>query len=161
VLYVQLSSAARSALAASSSHHVLLEVTARGTSGISTTTYLTAFPYSTSGSGPTPKVSQSPSVQVANENAFVSSSGAGSILSACYAAVPCGLKATLSVGNTVIAATSAQHLGVAELGNVNFQLNSAGQSMLAAASGNHLAAQIKLTNGSATASGQIVLLRHG
>jgi hypothetical protein len=161
VLYVQLSSAARSALSRSSGHHILLEVTARGTSGISTTTYLTAFPYSTSGSGPKRKVSQSPSVQVANTTSFVSSSGAGAILAACYAAVPCGLKATLSVGNTVIATTSSQHVGVAELGNVNFQLNSAGQSMLSAASGNQLAAHLKLTDGGATASGQIVLVRHG
>jgi hypothetical protein len=75
--------------------------------------------------------------------------------------VPCGLKATLSVGNTVIATTSSQHVGVAELGNVNFQLNSAGQSMLSAASGNQLAAHLKLTDGGATASGQIVLVRHG
>jgi Arylsulfotransferase (ASST) len=161
VLYVQLSSAARSALAHSSSHRILVEVTARGTSGISATTYLTAIPYSTSGSGPTRNVSQSPSVQVANTTSFVSSSGAGAILAACYAAVPCGLKATLSVGNTVIATTSAEHLGVAELGNINFKLNSAGQSKLAAASGNQLAARIKLTDGSATASGQIALVRHG
>jgi hypothetical protein len=161
VLYVQLSSAARNALSQSSGHHILIEVTARGTSGISTTTYLTAIPYSTSGSGPKANVSQSPSVQVANTTSFVSSSGAGSVLAACYAALPCGLKATLSVGNTVVAGTSSQHLGVAELGNVNFQLNSAGQSMLSAAPGNQLAARIRLTDGSATASGQIVLVRHG
>ncbi len=161
VLYVQLSSGARSALSQSSSHHILIEVTARGTSGISTTTYLTAIPYSTSGTGPSPRVSQSPSVQVANTTSFVSSSGSGAVLAACYASEPCGLTATLSVGNTVVATSSAQHLGVAELGDIYFQLNSAGQSMLAAASGNQLAAQLKLSNGSTSASGQIVLVRHG
>lgn len=161
VLYVQLSSAARNALSQSSSHHILVEVTARDTSGLSTTTYLTAYPYSTSGANPKPKVTQSPSVQVANTTSFVSSSGAGTLLAACYAAVPCGLTTTLSVGNTVIATSSAQHLGVAELGNIHFQLNSAGQSMLASASGNQLLARIKLSNGSASASGQIVLVRHG
>lgn len=161
VLYVQLSSAARSALSQSSSHHILVEVTARATSGISTTTYLTAYPYSTSGSGPTPNVSQSPSVRVANTTVFVSSSGAGAILAGCYAVVPCGLTATLSAGNTVIATSSPQHLGVAELGDIYFQLNSAGKAMLASASGNQLAAKIKLSDGSASASGQIVLVRHG
>jgi hypothetical protein len=159
VLYVQLSSAVRRALS-SSSHRALVEVTARGASGISATTFLTAIPYSTRGSSPSHHVSGS-SVQVANTTSFVGASGNGSILAGCYAAVPCGLRATLSVGNTVIASTSAQHLGVDELGNVNFQLNSAGKSMLAHASGNQLATHIKLTNGSAKATGQIVLVRHG
>jgi hypothetical protein len=161
VLYVQLSSAALNALSRSSSHRILVEVTARGTSGISATTFLTAIPYSTRGSGPSRKVSGSRSVQVANTTSFVSSSGSGALLAACYADLPCGLKATLSVGNTVIARTSAQHLGVAELGNVGFQLNSAGQSMLAKASGNQLAVHVTLRNGGASAAGQIVLVRHG
>jgi hypothetical protein len=161
ILYVQLSSAARSALSRSSGHRILVEVTARGTSGISTTTYLTAIPYSTSGSGPSRHVSQSQAVKVVNSTSFVSSSGGGAILAACYASLPCGLRATISVGNTVIAHTSSQHLGVAELGNVSYQLTSAGQTMLAHASGNQLAAHLKLTNGSATASGTIALVRHG
>ena len=161
VLYVQLSSAARSALSQSSDHRILIEVTARGASGISTTTYLTAIPYSTSGSGPKANVTQSPSVRVANTTMFASSSGAGAVLAACYADVPCGLTATLSVGNTVIATSSNQHLGVDELGDIYFQLNSAGQSMLAGASGNQLAAHIKLSNGGTSASGQIVLVQHG
>ncbi len=158
MLYVQLGAQARSALAGSPNHRVLVEVTARGTSGISTTTYLTAIPYSTSGSGPSRRVSQSAAVQVANTTGFVDSGGNGSLLAACYAAVPCELGATLSVGGTQIASASSEHLGVAELGDLSFQLNSAGQAMLAKASGNQLAAQIKLTNGSSTASGQIVLV---
>jgi hypothetical protein len=159
MLYVQLSSAARNALARSSSHRVLLEVTARGTSGISTTTYLTAIPYSTSGSGPSRHVSGS-TVQLADTTGFVASNGNGSILAACYALEPCELRATLSVQGTVIASTPVEHLGVDELGEQYFQLNSAGQAMLANASGNQLAAQIKLTNGSATATGQIALVRY-
>jgi hypothetical protein len=159
VLYVQLSSRARSALARSSSHRVLFEVTARGTSGISTTTYLTGVPYSTSGSGPKRHVSQSAAVQVANTNGFASSSGNGAILAGCYAAVPCELRATLSAGGTQIASTSAEHLGVDELGDIYFQLNSAGQAMLAKASGNQLATQIRLTDGSSKATGQIALVR--
>lgn len=161
MLYVQLSSAARSALSQSSSHHILIEVTAHGASGISATTYLTAYPYSTSGSGPKANVSQSSSVRVANTTSFVSSSGAGAILAGCYAEVPCGLRATLSVGNTVIATSSSQHLGVSELGDIYYQLNSAGQSMLSSASGNQLAAKLKLSDGSASATGQIILVRHG
>jgi hypothetical protein len=145
---------------AGSSHRALLEVTARGQSGISATTFLTAIPYSTSGSSPAHNVSGS-SVQVANTTSFVGASGNGAILAGCYAVLPCGLRATLSVGSTVIASTSTQHLGLNELGNVNFQLNSTGRSMLAHASGNQLGARIKLTNGSAKATGQIVLVRHG
>ena len=159
MVYVQLSSTARQALQNSSNHRILLEVTARGASGISTTTYQTAIPYSTSGSSPSRHVSQSSSVQVADTTGFVrSSSGAGQIMVACYAAVPCELKATLSVGGTVIASTPAEHLGVAELGAQYFQLNAAGEALLAKASGNQLAAQINLTDGSATATGQVVLI---
>jgi hypothetical protein len=138
---------------------VLLEVTARGRSGISTTTYLTAAPYSTGGASPSRHVSQSSTVQVANATGFVSSSGGnGSILAACYALEPCELRATLSVGGTEIASTPSEHLGVDELGEQYFQLNAAGQAMLAKASGNQLAAQINLTDGSATATGQVVLV---
>jgi hypothetical protein len=158
MLYIQLSPKARSALANNSNHRALFEVTARGSSGISTTTYLTGVPYSTSGSGPSRHVKQSSGVKVANTTAFASSTGDGSLIAACYAAVPCELKATLSVGGTQIASTSAEHLGVSELGDIYFQLNSAGQSMLAKASGNQLAAQIKLTNGSSSATGQIALV---
>jgi hypothetical protein len=160
VLYVQLSSTVRRALARNADHRALVEVTARGHSGISATTFLTAIPYSTSGSSPFHHVSGS-SVQVANTTSFVGASGNGAILAGCYAAVPCGLRATLSVGNTVIASASSQHVGVDELGNVNFQLNSVGKSMLAHASGNQLGARIKLADGSAKATGQIVLVRHG
>ena len=161
VLYVDLSSAARNALANSSNHRALLEVTARGTSGISTTTFLTAIPYSTSGTAPSQHVNQSAAVKVANTTNFADSGGHGAILAGCYALVPCQLRVTLTANGTTIASSSGQHLGVAELGAINFQLNSAGQSMLARASGNQLAAQVKLTNGSSTATGQIDLVRHG
>jgi hypothetical protein len=158
--YVQLNSAARSALAHSSSHRVLFEVTARGTSGISTTTYLTGIPYSISGSGPSRHMSQSGAVRVANTTDFVSSAGKGAIMSACYATVPCEVRATLSAGGKQIASTGAEHLGVAELGNITFQLNSTGRTMLANAPGNQLATQIRLTGGNSTATGQIALVRY-
>jgi hypothetical protein len=160
MLYVQLSSVARSALQSSSTHRILVEVTARGTSGISTTTYLTAISYSTSGSGPSPHVSQTPTLQFADTTGFVSSTGKGSILVACYALLPCDLRATLSVGGTVIASTPSEHLGVAELGEQYFQLNSTGQELLANAPGNQLGVQISLDNGSTTATGQAVLVRY-
>lgn len=160
MLYVRLSSGLRNALRSSSNHRVLLEVTARGHRGVSSTTYLTAIPYSTSGSGPRRHVSQSRYVQVSNTTGFVSSTGAGSIVAACYAATPCEIKATLSAGGTEIATTGAQHLGVSELGEIYFRLNSAGQAMLAKASGNQLATEIKLTGGGSTASGQIALVRY-
>jgi hypothetical protein len=159
MLYVRLSPSARGALARSSSHRTLFEVTARGKSGVSTTTYLTGIPYSTSGSGPSRHVSQSAAVQVANTTGFATSAGNGAILAGCYAAVPCELRATLSVGGTQIASTSAQHLGVAELGPIYFQLNSAGKALLARASGNQLAARVRLSNGSSSAAGQISLIR--
>ena len=150
LVYVPLSSSARNALAQSSNHRVLLEVTARGASGISTTTYLTAIPYSTSGSGPLTPCLPVPGSPGGQYHRVRPTQGSGSLLAGCYAEVPCELKATLSAGGQVIARTSAEHLGVAEVGPISFELSSTGQSMLANASGNQLATQVSLTNGSST-----------
>ena len=159
LVYFKLSSAARSQLAHSSSHRLPVQVSIRDSSGETATTSMTLIPYTTSGSAPSQSVSQSPTIQIARTNSFVSSGGLGSILSACYAASACHPSVTVSVGGKVIGSTQReQHLGAQELGDVFYQLNQTGQSMLAHAPGNQLGAEIRLTNGAATATGQVDLI---
>ncbi|MFL5823068.1 MAG: arylsulfotransferase family protein [Solirubrobacteraceae bacterium] len=161
LVYFTLSSAGQSRLAHSSSHRLPVQVSIRDSSGAKASTSMTLIPYTISGPAPPQSVSQSPTIQIARTNSFVSSSGLGSILSACYAPTACHPNATVSMGGTVIGTTRrTQHLGTQELGDVFFQLNQTGQSMLAHAPGNQLGAQIKLTNGGATATGQIDLIRY-
>ena len=87
-----------------------------------------------------------------------SSSGTGQLLAACYATVPCHVTATVSAGGKRVAHTAAEHLGVNELGVLYFKLSAAGRSMLRHASGNELPAQITLSNGGDTATGQLALV---
>ena len=156
-----LSSSGRSQLAHAAGHRLGVQVTIQDSSGARATAPLTLIPYTTSGSGPQQSASQSPTIQIADNQDYVDAGGLGAILSACYASSACHPKVTLSAGGQVIGTTQrTQHLGTQELGNVFFELNQTGQAMLAHASGNQLAAQIKLTNGSATATGQIDLIRY-
>jgi hypothetical protein len=92
---------------------------------------------------------------------FVSSSGRGDILAACYAPVPCSTTASISSRGSLVATTSPRQLGIDELGDVAFRLTPAGQAMLAQARGNRLGVQVTLSSGSATATGQVALARYG
>lgn len=157
-----LSAAGISKLAQASGHRLPVTVTLRDSaSKTAATRNVTLISYSVAGNGPTRSTSQTPTVQLVQDTGFVSSSsGAGQILTACYAASPCQLTATVSAGGKQIAQASGQYLGVDELGPLSFTLSSAGRSMLAHAKGNQLAAQITVSDGTDTATGQIALVGH-
>jgi hypothetical protein len=90
---------------------------------------------------------------------FVSSQGTGGILAGCQAPVSaCQVTSTVSVGRTVIARTGREYLDAGDLGYLLFSLTPSGRSMLAHAPGNQLAAQVRITDGRATATGQIALV---
>ena len=57
-----------------------------------------------------------------------------------------------------IATAGPQFLGANELGYLIFKLTPQGQTMLAQARGNHLAARVTLADGSASAIGHIALV---
>lgn len=155
-----LSAAGRSALDRSSSHRLRVLITIHDSSGATVSKHMTLYAYSVSGPGPKRAVNQSPTVQVANTNAYVSSTGQGQLLTACYGASACHVQATITSGGQVLA-TQSEHVGAEELGQLYFHLTPAGQSLLAQASGNQLAAQVKLTNGHDTATGHIALISYG
>jgi hypothetical protein len=117
-------------------------------------------PYSTSGTSPAQSVSQAPSIQLVGTRELVSSRHTGGILAACYGPAPCLVGARISAGNTVIASPDPRYLGVGEAAYLPFKLNPAGQTMLANASGNQLAARVTLTNAGSVASGRVVLSRY-
>jgi Arylsulfotransferase (ASST) len=155
----RLSAAGRRALNHASNHRLQVAVTLRDSSGASATRALTLIPYSVSGSGPSRSTSQSPTIQLAQTTGFVSSrTGVGQIMAACYAAAPCQVNATVSANGVQIASMGPERLGVNELGELYFKLTDAGRAMLGQASGNQLPAQITITDGSDTATGQIALV---
>jgi hypothetical protein len=154
-----LSAAGLRALNGASNHRLPVDVTLRDSSGASATRAMTLIPYSITGPGPTRSTSQSPTLQLMQTNGYVSSStGTGQILAACYASTPCQVTTSVSANSVQIASTAPERLGVGELGELYFKLNAAGQAMLQQASGNQLPAQITLTDGTDTATGQIALV---
>jgi hypothetical protein len=138
-----------------------VRVSASRPSGRGVIRHVTLAAYSVSGPGPARALIGSPTVRLLGSSEFVSSRGGGGILAACYGPVPCSIKATISVGHTIIASPGVQFLGADEAGYIGFRLTSAGRSMLSHASGNQLAARVTLSNQSAVARGRVALIRYG
>lgn len=157
---MRLSAAGRRELDRAPGGRLQVQVSAQDSAGASATTHMTLIPYSVSGSGPPRGLVSSPTVQIVNTNVFVTTPGEATVLAACYGPSPCHPRATLTANGTQIGSAQAQHLGTDELGDVYVALNAAGQAMLDRASGNQLGAQLKLTSGSDTATGQVVLVRY-
>ncbi len=154
----KLSSAAVNKLNHAAGHRLPVTFTLRDSaSKASATRSITLIPYSVSGSGPQRSASGSADLQLVQETGFVSGGGSGQILAACYGPSPCQVTTTVSAAGRHIAHTKPEYLGVDELGALTFNLTAAGRSMLQHASGNQLAAQVRLTDGGQTATGQIAL----
>jgi hypothetical protein len=120
---------------------------------------ITSNPYSTSGAAPAHKANQSQSLQILGLTDFVSPGGTGGILAECLATTPCHTKTTVSVGGTVIATTGSELLGARNVSYLIFSLTSAGKSMLEHARGNQLGAEVTISDGAASASAAVSLVR--
>jgi Arylsulfotransferase (ASST) len=160
LLHFQLSSTVMKALKSASHHRTRVLVSVHDAAGAGASKHMELILYRDRGAGPARQAKNSPTIQIARTTGFVSSSGAGQLLAACYGPVPCHPQATVSSGGTVIATTKQEHVGAEELANVYFKLTSAGQTMLSHATGNQLAAKVKLTNSNDTATGQVALVRY-
>ncbi len=162
LVHFQLSSTGARALKSAKGHQTRVFVRVHDASGAGASKHMELIRYSVSGSGPKRDAANSPAIQIAQTTAFVSSSGTGQLLAACYGPAPCHPQATITSGGTVIATTKSEHVGAEELAYVYFKLTSAGQAMLQKAHGNQLAAEVKLTDANKkTATGQIALVRYG
>jgi hypothetical protein len=157
LVYYQLSPSAVGALARSPHTGVTLnaldEVSHR-----SATVSSTMIAFTTSGAGPKRSSTHSGPMALMGGTEFVSSKGAGGILSSCSAAVSCHAAATLTTGRTVIATTGTETEGPGSAGYLSFQLNAAGKSLIASAPGHQLATQVTLTGSGISASGSVALV---
>ena len=158
IIYFSLTGAGRSMLAHARGRRLLVRLT--GNSGkLQLNRLITLVPFSTSGATPAHSASQSSTLRILGLTDFVSSGGVGGILAECLATTPCHTSTTVSVGGTVIGSTGTELLGGRSVGYLIFSLNSAGKSILAHARGNQLGASVKITDGGATATGSISLVR--
>jgi Arylsulfotransferase (ASST) len=159
LLYFALTPTGRSLLAHASGHRLAVTVTIRDSSGTTATENMTLVPFGTSGSGPQRVASNASSLKFVGLTEFVSSSsGVGGILAGCFATTPCHVTTRIVSGTTTIATTGSEFVGAGELGYLSFTLTSAGRSLLAHASGNQLAAQVRLTAGSTSATASVALV---
>jgi hypothetical protein len=158
IIYFTLNGAGRSMLAHSRGRRLLVHLSGSASKTLTLNRFITLIPFSTAGATPAHSASQSSALRVLGLTDFVSSGGTGGILAECLASTPCHTKTTVSVGNTVIASTGSELLGARDVGYLIFSLTSAGRSMLAHAHGNQLASSVTITDGGATAHGNISLV---
>ena len=158
IIYFTLNGAGRSMLAHARGRRLLVHLSGSASKTLTLNRFITLIPFSTAGATPAHSASQSSALRVLGLTDFVSSGGTGGILAECLASTPCHTKTTVSVGNTVIASTGSELLGARDVGYLIFSLTSAGRSMLARAHGNQLGAAVTITDGAATAHGNISLV---
>jgi hypothetical protein len=156
----KLSAAAISQLARAPGHHLPVQVSLRESSGASGTVNMNLIPYSISGARVDRSVTQGHALQIVQDTGFVSSSGVGHIVVACYASTPCYVQTNVFVHNVQVARTTPHYLGADELGFVSFNLNSAARLELRKTASNQLPARITMSSGDARATGQIALVRY-
>jgi hypothetical protein len=159
LIYFTLNRSGRSLLAHAKGHRLLVHMTGQDVSKLSFSRFITLVPFSTSGAAPARTASQAPSLQILGLTDFVSSGGVGGILAQCLASSPCHTKTTVTVGKTVVGSTGSELLGAHSIGYLIFSLNSAGRSLLEHAHGNQLGAAVTISDGAATARGQVALVR--
>lgn len=157
---VRLSPAGRRELARAPHHRLVVRVMVRDSAGVQAVRDLVLIPYLTRGAGPTRDLAESPALRILGTTQFVSSSGIGGILAACYSATPCPVRATLSARGSQISTSQGHTLGVGEVGYVPFRLTSAGKSLLRSAPGNQLGATVRLTGAGQQASGRLALVAY-
>lgn len=158
VMHFKLTRAGHAMLMRARGHRLRVHVSAEAPSTIGGSASLSLVPFFTRGPGPHRTASQTATLQIVGLTDFVFSDRTGGILAGCQADVPCTVRTTLSVGRTTIARTKPEFIGAKQLGYLSFSLTPTGRSMLARAPGNQLSATLKITDGHATASGQIALV---
>ena len=159
IIFFSLTGAGRSMLAHARGGRLLVRLTGSASKTLTLNRLITLAPFSTSGAAPARSASQSSTLRILGLSDFVSSGGTGGILAECLASTPCHTKTTVSVGNTVVASTGSELLGARDVGYLIFSLTSAGKSMLEHARGNQLGAAVTITDGGATAHGNLALVR--
>ena len=95
-MHLHVSSTGINAVKNASGHRTRVFVTIHNAAGARASKHMELISYHDSGSGPARKASGSPTIQIARTTGFVSSTGAGQLLAACYGPAPCHPAATVS-----------------------------------------------------------------
>ncbi len=159
VIFFSLTGAGRSLLAHARGNRLLVRLTGQASKTLKLNRLITLVRFSTRDAAPARNASQSSTLRILGLTDFVSSDGTGGILAECLASTPCHTRTTVSVGSTVIATTGSELVGARDVSYLIFALTSSGRSMLAHARGNQLGASVTITDGGATASGNVALVR--
>jgi Domain of unknown function (DUF1906) len=154
----RLSPAGMRSLSQAPHRRLLVRITARDSSGTTAVSTLNLIPFATSGRGPQHRASDSPGLRIVGTTHFVSDGVVGGILAGCSGGAPCEVHTTIRAGGSVIASTNEGTLGANELGYLIFKLTPRGRALLAHATGNHLAAQVNITDGNALATATVSLV---
>jgi hypothetical protein len=160
-MFFSLTSTGRRLLSRARGHQLGVSVSVLNWDKVTTSTTMNLIPYRTSGSAPRTSPGQSPSVQIVQKTAFVSSKGVGGVFAFCRVAAGCHASSTVTVGSTVIAKTGSEYIGGGDGGLIFFTLNSDGQKLLSRARGNQLGATLTTTNGRDRATASINVVRWG
>jgi Rv2525c-like, glycoside hydrolase-like domain len=155
--FFSLTAAQRRQLWAASRHQESVKITVHGAAGLSASRQLTLQSFSTSGVSPQRSLKPSALVRLVGTSDFISNGWVGGILAGCVAAKTCRGAAKIVAQGQVIAQTSAEALGVGQLGYLMFTLTSAGHQLLMHSTGNQLPATVTVRTGRATATGHLVL----
>jgi hypothetical protein len=158
IIYFTLTGAGRRLLGRARHHRLLVHLTGQDISKLTLSRYITLVPFSTSGRDPRRSASQSAGLRIVGLTDFVSAGWVGGILAECPGSSPCHVRTTVTVGETVIAKTGSELIGGREIGYLIFSLNPVGRSLLAHARGNQLGAAVTISDGGATARGQLDLV---
>jgi hypothetical protein len=144
-------------------HRLPVQVIVRSSSGLPVVRAdLTLIPYGATGASRPGSISTAPGAEIVDRLGFVSSNGLTSILTACYASVPCRLVETVTAGGQVIARTAKRVLlGTNELVYVEIPLDQAGRMLLARAGGRDIPAQVNVRSDGRVRTEQIDLVRYG
>jgi hypothetical protein len=135
-----------------------VRVTAQESGGPAVTSTLALVPFATSGSSQAHSASEPPGLRIVGGTQFVSNGVVGGILTACFGGAPCQVRTKVTATGATIGNTRAETLGANELGYMIFKLTAQGQTMLARARGNRLAAHVALGDASDTATAKVALV---
>jgi hypothetical protein len=155
IIYFTLGRTGRRLLAHAPHHRLLVHMTGHDVSKLTVSRDITLVRFSSIGRGPARSAAQSAGLRIVGLTDFVSSGGVGGILAECSSTAPCHVRTTISAGPTVVAKTGSELLGGREIGYLIFSLTSAGRSLLTHAPGNQLGAAVTISDGDATAHGQV------
>jgi Domain of unknown function (DUF1906) len=154
----KLSPHGRKLLARAPGRRLPVRISARDVSGATVSTTLNLIPFLTSGRGPQHSLTDSPGLYLLGTTEFVSHGVVGGVLAGCSGGAPCWVRTRIRAGGSLVASTTGGTLGANELGYLIFKLTARGRSLLAHAPGNHLGAQVTITDSNATATGRVALV---